>query len=68
MKIVTSGNKYLDIDAYASIIAYAYLLRLKRIPAKAVSTSKLNESITQTLINLGNGLGKYEKTRMKSLL
>lgn len=29
MKIVTSGLKFLDIDAYAGCIAYAELLRLK---------------------------------------
>lgn len=38
MKIVTSGSKYIDIDAYAGIIAYANLLNLNGISAKAVST------------------------------
>ena len=54
-------NKYIDIDAYAGIIAYANLLNLKGIQAKAVSTAKLNESITQTLLNLEIGLDKYKK-------
>ena len=62
MKIVTSGCKYIDIDAYGGIIAYAYLLNLKGIPAKAVSTSPLNESITPTLLNLDIKLDKYEKS------
>ena len=62
MIIVTSGNKYIDIDAYATIIAYANLLRLKGINAKAVSSAKLNESITQTLLDLKVGLDEYEKS------
>lgn len=62
MYIVTSGSKYIDIDAYATIIAYANLLNLKGIPAKAVSTSKLNESITSSLLNLHIGLDSYTKS------
>lgn len=62
MYIVTSGSKYIDIDAYATIIAYANLLNLKGIPAKAVSTSKLNESITSSLLNLNIGLDSYTKS------
>lgn len=61
MKIVTSGCKYIDIDAYGGIIAYAYLLNLKGIQAKAVSTSPLNESITPTLLDLDVKLDEYEK-------
>lgn len=30
MVVVTSGKKYIDIDAYAGCIAYAKLLNLKR--------------------------------------
>ena len=61
MKIVTSGCKYIDIDAYAGIIAYSNLLRLKGIQAKAVSTAKLNESITSSLLELNTKLDKYEE-------
>ncbi len=50
--IVTSGNRYIDIDAYASCIAYANLLRLKGKNAIAVSTANLNESVTNSLLNL----------------
>ena len=49
MIIVTSGARYLDIDAYACCIAYAELLNLLGQPAKAVSTAVLNESITPSL-------------------
>lgn len=48
-RIVTSGRPYLDIDAYAGIIAYAELLRAQGHDAVAASTSVLNESITQTI-------------------
>lgn len=61
MKIVTSGNRYIDIDAYASCIAYANLLNLKGIEAKAVSTAKINESITPNLLKLNSVLEEYEK-------
>ena len=46
MKIVTSGSPYLDIDGYASCIAYAELLRASGFEARAVSTSIPNNSIT----------------------
>jgi inorganic pyrophosphatase/exopolyphosphatase len=45
MKIITAGSLYLDIDAYAGIIAYAELLNKQGIEARAVSTAALNESI-----------------------
>ena len=62
MKIVTSGRRYIDIDAYAGCIAYANLLNLKGISAKAVSTAKINESITPSLLKLSNKLEQYEKS------
>lgn len=61
MKIVTAGSRYIDIDAYASCIAYANLLNLKGIEAKAVSTAKINESITPNLLKLNYKLEEYEK-------
>ena len=60
MKIITSGSRYIDIDAYASCIAYRHLLALKGINSKAVSTAKLNESITPNLLDLDVKLDKYE--------
>lgn len=62
MIIVTSGNRYIDIDAYASCIAYANLLNLKGFNAKAVSTAKLNESITDSLIKLPEKIEKHYVT------
>jgi inorganic pyrophosphatase/exopolyphosphatase len=49
MKVITSGRGFLDIDAYACVIAYAELLRLQGIDAVAYSSAPLNESITITI-------------------
>jgi inorganic pyrophosphatase/exopolyphosphatase len=49
MKIVTSGIKFLDIDAYAGCVAYAELLNLQGIKAIGFSSAELNESVTQTI-------------------
>ena len=62
MIIVTSGNRYIDIDAYASCIAYANLLNLKGFNAKAISTANLNESITDSLIKLPEKIEKHYVT------
>ena len=52
MIIVTAGNKYLDIDAYASGIAYANLLRLKGKNAIFASSAILNGSIPKFILDL----------------
>jgi len=49
MHIVTSGSPYLDIDAYAGIVAYAELLQAQGTEAIAATTAVLNESITPTI-------------------
>ncbi len=49
MKIVTSGSKFLDIDAYAGCIAYAELLRLKGEDAIAFSSATINDSVPDVL-------------------
>jgi inorganic pyrophosphatase/exopolyphosphatase len=46
MRIITSGSRYLDIDAYGGCVAYAELLRLQQIDAAAVSLAPLNESVS----------------------
>lgn len=51
MIIITSGYPYIDIDAYAGMVAYAELLNLQDIPAAAVSTAPLNESITSSVLS-----------------
>jgi inorganic pyrophosphatase len=49
MKIITSGFRYMDIDVYGGIIAYAELLQKLGQPAQAVSTGPMNESVTKTV-------------------
>lgn len=43
--VITSGKKYIDIDAFGGIFAYRKLLRDLGYDAYAVTTAKLNESI-----------------------
>lgn len=62
MIVITSGKRYIDIDAYASCIAYANLLKLKGIDAKAISSAKVNESVTPSLLNLNVKLDEYNPT------
>lgn len=63
MVVITSGSKYIDIDAYASCIAYANLLNLKGKEAKAVSSAKTNESIPSSLLKLNIGLDNYKPSK-----
>lgn len=48
--IVTAGSTYLDIDAYACIIAMAELLQLKGHKAIAYSQAPCNYSVCQSLM------------------
>lgn len=49
MRIITVGPAFIDIDAYACIVAYAELLELQGVKAQAVCTAPMNESITHTV-------------------
>lgn len=66
MKIVTSGRKYLDIDAYASMIAYRELLRVLGEDVVAVSTALLNQSVPKMIRDLRN-IGKSGSGRRRRL-
>ncbi|PTT31288.1 DHH family phosphoesterase [Pseudomonas sp. HMWF021] len=59
MKIITSGASYLDIDAYACCIAYAELLNLQGIPARAVSSARPNGSVSPTVLSWGAEFHRY---------
>lgn len=51
--VITSGRKYIDIDAYAGIIAYRELLRAGRKNNVTASTlATLNQSIPPLILNL----------------
>lgn len=51
--VITSGKKYIDIDAYGAIFAYKKLLRSLGMDAYAISSSPLNESISPLIKDLG---------------
>lgn len=51
MKIVTTGSQYLDIDGYAGCVAYAELLNLQGLQARAVSMTPTNSSIPPIVLN-----------------
>ena len=51
--IITAGSSYLDIDAYACMVAMAELLRLQGQDAVAYSTAHCNYSICTSLIKEG---------------
>lgn len=60
MIVLTVGKSYIDIDGYASSLAYRELLKLQGIEAKFVSNAKLNYSITNSLINLSYHTDNYD--------
>jgi inorganic pyrophosphatase/manganese-dependent inorganic pyrophosphatase len=62
MKIITSGASYLDIDAYACCIAYAELLNLQGVPARAVSSAQPNASVSQTVLGWDATFDDYQPT------
>lgn len=49
MHIVTAGYPYVDIDAYAAMVARAELFSLQGQESRAATSSKLNESIPASL-------------------
>ena len=51
--ILTAGSNYLDIDAYACMVAMAELLRLQGENAVAYSTAPCNYSVCPSLIEAG---------------
>lgn len=61
--IVTAGKDYLDIDAYAGIVAYAELLRQLGEESIAVSTAPFNSSITPAQQKLDVGFTRTYQPR-----
>ena len=60
MIVITVGKTYIDIDGYASSIAYRELLKLQGIESRFVSNAVLNYSITPSLLNLPYTVDSYE--------
>ena len=51
--VITSGKKYVDIDAYACAFAVQEFLKLKGIDSKVVFTGVVNHSVTKIIYDLG---------------
>lgn len=51
--VITSGSTYLDIDAYACMVAMAELLNLQGIHALAYSDAPCNYSVCESLVEQG---------------
>ena len=60
MVVITVGKSYIDIDGYASSVAYRELLKMMGIESKFVSNATLNYSITDSLKNIPYGIDDYE--------
>jgi inorganic pyrophosphatase/exopolyphosphatase len=56
MKVVTAGAAYMDIDAYASCIAYAALFKARGEQAIAASSAPLNSSVPALVRSWGGAL------------
>lgn len=69
MIIVTAGRKYIDIDAYASMIAYRELLRATtNEEVYAFSTVRVNETVPPMLRNLKYQLDEPVDTKSASFI
>lgn len=51
--VITSGRKYIDIDAYAGMFAYKKLLQSLGYEVYVTTTAILNESIPESIQSLG---------------
>lgn len=60
MIIITVGKSYIDIDGYASAIAYRELLNMQGIEARFISNATLNYSITKSLLDISYNIDKCE--------
>lgn len=61
MIIVTSGKRYIDIDAYSGIIAYTHLLKSLGKDVTSISTAKFNESISPVIKDINLSLDIIDK-------
>lgn len=60
MIVLTVGKTYVDIDGYASCLAYRELLKMQGKEAKFVTHASLNYSITNSLIKLPYKIDDYK--------
>ena len=59
MIVLTVGTRYVEIDGYASCLAYRELLKMNGIDSKFVTFAPLNYSITQSLLNESYKIDDY---------
>lgn len=50
--VITSGFKYLDIDAYAGCIVYREFVKSKGYQAKAITTAPYNQSVSALITDI----------------
>ena len=60
MIVLTVGKSYVDIDGYASCLAYRELLSIQGIESKFVTNASLNYSITKSLLTLSYSIDEYK--------
>lgn len=60
MIVLTVGKSYVDIDGYASCLAYRELLKMQGIESRFVTHATLNYSITKSLLNLPYSVDYYK--------
>jgi len=60
MIVLTVGKSYVDIDGYASCLAYRELLKMQGIESKFVTNATFNYSITKNLLDLPYSVDDYE--------
>lgn len=59
MFVITSGDRYIDIDAYACMIVYREYLKRKGVECVSITNSTLNDSISQSIIDMDYKLDDY---------
>ncbi len=68
MIVLTVGKNYIDIDGYASAIAYRELLKMNNKEAVFVSDAKLNYSVTNSLKELPFSIDSYEVSKTDPII
>lgn len=61
--VITSGRKYIDIDAYAGMFAYKKLLQSLGYKVYVTTTATLNESIPKSIKELGFRFDKVDLSK-----
>lgn len=60
MIVLTVGKSYVEIDGYASCLAYRELLKMQGIKARFVTKASLNYSVTKSLLDLPYSIDDYK--------